>query len=68
MEAGVYFSLNKSAVTVWNALEAECSLQQLAELVSHNFKVTPEQAGHDLETLLAKMIELKLVLSSGETV
>ena len=62
MQAGFYFSLNKTAVVVWNALESECTLEELAKRLSRDFKVTPEQAASDLKTLLAEMIGRKLVL------
>lgn len=62
MEAGLYFSLNKTATAIWNTLDAECTLEQLARCLSRDFKVTPEQASEDLKVLLAEMIGKKLVL------
>lgn len=62
MEAGLYFSLNKTAVAVWTALERDQSPGELAGLLTRKFKVTPEQASADLQALLAQMIEKKLVV------
>lgn len=63
MEAGLYFSLNKTAVAVWTALERDQTLEELASLLTGKFKVAPEQALADLQTLLTEMIGRKLVLT-----
>jgi len=65
MEAGLYFSLNKTAVVVWNALEKAKSLDELADLLAARFKVERTQAQADLETLLAQMVEKKLVVQQS---
>lgn len=65
MEAGLYFSLNKTAVAVWNAIERDQSLGELVNLLTGKFKVTPEQATVDLQALLTQMIEKKLVVQKS---
>jgi hypothetical protein len=65
MEVGLYFSLNRSAMVVWETLERESSLEQLAQALCDRFKVSPEQAQSDLAVLLSDMIERKLVRVSS---
>jgi hypothetical protein len=62
MDAGLYFSLNKTATAIWNALETDSTLEQLAQCLSRDFKVTPEHAAAGLQALLTQMIEKKLVV------
>jgi hypothetical protein len=65
MEAGLYFSLNRTAVAVWNAMERDQSVSELVSLLTGKFKVTSEQATQDLQALLTQMIEKKLVVQKS---
>ena len=62
MTAGLYFSLNKTAVVVWDALEKVRTIGQLAQGLSDRFKVSEEQAMADVRTLVAELIARKLVV------
>jgi hypothetical protein len=62
MQAGLYFSLNRTGVVVWDALEREISLSELASLLTSKFKIAPDQALTDLKALLGQMITSGLVL------
>lgn len=62
MSAGLYFSLNQTAVVVWQALEKEQTIAQLAQVLSEKFNVNQERAMEDVRTLIEQLIARKLVL------
>lgn len=56
-----YFSLNDSALLMWELLIEGHSASEVAARVAAVYDVTPETVAEDLQALLARLRELELI-------
>lgn len=57
-----YVQMNSSAVCLWEALQQECTVLKLEEVLEQQFDVTHEQAEVDVEEFLQMMLERNMVV------
>jgi hypothetical protein len=57
IDAGMYFALNRTAVAVWDALEAPCSLSTLVDVLVSKYKVTREECEKSVQRLLGELFD-----------
>lgn len=65
VESGDYLRLSGTALAVWNALAAPCTLDQLVGILSSEYRIDRDRCLRDTEPFLAEMIRAKLVYESA---
>ena len=55
VESGLYFSLNEVGVSIWAAIEAGHHRADIVRLILEEYDVDEEQAGVDVDGLLAEL-------------
>jgi hypothetical protein len=65
MESSLYYTLNETGATVWNAMQAPATLDALVSVVTEHFSVSDEVCRPDVEALLADLVKSGLVTISG---
>jgi len=60
-EVGTLHRLNPTGTRVWEQLDGSCSLATIAERLSGEFRVKPDEALHDLEALVSELLDAGLV-------
>ena len=60
-EEGTLHRLNPTGTRVWEQLDGSLSLAAIAERLSDEFRVEPDEALHDLETLVSDLLDAGLV-------
>lgn len=66
LDKGKYFSLNPVATSIWDILEKPLAIDELCELLMDKYEVNIAQCRAELESHLADMVKLGLVLRLGE--
>ena len=61
IENGKYYQLNPSAGRVWSLLEQPRTVTEICEMLSKDFKVTPEACQKDVFRFLDELISRKIV-------
>ncbi len=60
----VYLGLNRSAAVTWNVLAAGGSPAEAVDEVTAKFEVDAETARHDVETLIATLVDRGLLVTA----
>jgi glycerophosphoryl diester phosphodiesterase len=55
LETGEYFTMNEMAARMWTVLTETGSLEATVEVIISEFEVSAEEAGKDLEGLIAEL-------------
>ena len=58
---GMYFSMDEVGTMIWELLERGHSLEQVANSVSEQYDVGPEQAASDVQRLVAELHDARLI-------
>ena len=61
IESGKYYHLNTSAGRIWDMLEQPRTVSELCEMLSKDFKVTPEACQKDVIRFLDELASRKIV-------
>ena len=61
IEYGKYYQLNPSAGQVWSLLEQPRTVTEICEMLSKDFKVTPEACEKDVLHFLDELVSRKIV-------
>lgn len=62
LQSKLYFTLNRSAVSVWKRIEASAATRSvLVNTLVEKFECGPEQARRDLDVLLEELVGERLV-------
>lgn len=61
IESGKYFHLNTSAGRIWDMLEQPRTVSELCEMLSRDFKVTPEDCQKEVLHFLDELASRKIV-------
>jgi hypothetical protein len=59
-----YYTLNETAIFVWRLLEKKLSADEIAQELSDNYEVTPEQATASVNKLLGELSQRNLLTSA----
>lgn len=65
MESSLYYTLNETGATVWNAMQAPTSLDKLVSVVTEHFSVSEEVCRPDVEALLEHLVQSGLANIAG---
>ncbi len=61
MQSGVYFGLNNVGARVWELVQQPVSVQTVQQTILTEYDVDAERCDHDIQTLLAKLIDAGLI-------
>ena len=61
LETGEYFGLDEVGMDMWKALGACGTLEAARDALLEQYDVTPEILARDLDELVAKLVERKLI-------
>jgi hypothetical protein len=61
IESGKYYQLNTSAGRIWDMLEQPRTVSELCEMLSKDFKVTPEGCQKEVLHFLDELVSRKIV-------
>lgn len=59
------YSFNPAGSTIWQALDQPRTVEELANLLTETFDVTPEKARQDVDTFLSEAGAMGLVHTKG---
>lgn len=62
-----YYLLNGTGAVIWDALDAECSVDEICALVASRFRVSEERCKSDVENLISSMTKKGFVVPSNES-
>jgi hypothetical protein len=62
IESGKYYHLNTSAGRIWDMLEQPRTVSELCEMLSKDYKVTPEACQKDVLHFLDELASRKIVI------
>jgi len=65
IESGKYYQLNPSAGRIWNLLEQPRKVAEICQLLSKDFKVTPEACREDVFRFLEDLVSRKIMAIRG---
>lgn len=61
LKSGIYFGLNEVGAFIWRFIQQPRRVGEVLAAILAEYDVTPEQAQHDLQSLLANLREHDLV-------
>ncbi|MCA1641930.1 MAG: PqqD family protein [Acidobacteria bacterium] len=64
MNARRYYTLNETAIFVWQRLEKNTSAEEIARELADTYDVTPERAAASVQKLLAELSQRNLLTSA----
>lgn len=56
------YTLSPVAARVWSLIDGTRAVREIAEVISAEYDVTPEQAAADIEELVSDLVEVSLLL------
>jgi hypothetical protein len=62
--SGIYYSLNAAGAPIWTALVGGRCQTEIVDALVADFDVTPAVAARDVESFIARLVELGLVRPS----
>lgn len=62
LETSMYYTLNATGATVWNAMQSPTHLSHLIALVTEVFSVSEEICRPDIEAILQQLLSAGLVI------
>lgn len=65
VDSGRFFKLNRTATRFWDLLCAGKDRQQIEECLGAEFAVPPQQLHDEMDVLIARLIQEKLVTRHG---
>ena len=68
LSTGVYGSSENLGALVWQAIEARCSVREMADLFAAHCEVAPDHALADARELATQLLQEKMVQRSSATV
>jgi len=66
LATGSYYALPDVGAFIWQAIEAHCSLEEIAARVSASYEVSVEQAGIDVLALAERLMEEGIVAPAAD--
>lgn len=67
LKDGTYYSLDGAGCSIWQAVVAASTLDEIVSAVTRSFDVSAEAARHDALALLGRLAEEKMLLVSERT-
>jgi hypothetical protein len=64
---GVYYSTDGAGARIWELAAAEYSPNEIAEILTREYDVSPEQARADALALVGQFVDEKLLIASNRT-
>ncbi|MCI0650480.1 MAG: PqqD family protein [Planctomycetes bacterium] len=61
LESGIYYGLNEVGARIWSLVEEPRTVQALIDAIVAEYDVEPEQCARDVETLLGRLVEKRLI-------
>jgi len=66
LATGSYYAIPDVGAFIWQAIEAQCSLEEIAVRVSGHYDVSVEQARTDMLTFAARLMDEGVVATSSD--
>jgi hypothetical protein len=63
---GTYYSMDKGGAFVWELLQQQRSVGEIVDALAARYEVSREDAGGDLQRLMAELLKERLIDPAGE--
>jgi hypothetical protein len=61
LKDGIYYGLNPVAASVWKSIQEEKRVQEIRDILVHEYEVEPQNCTEDILTLLSQLQTWRLV-------